>query len=246
MAEGMHNSPCQRVTQNFSRGINNSLLMVTQQVQDKLKPTMQMVSVNDGMTDQRVVQRMFAVGKTKFKKPASHEFTLASASKATEPIPRGEAREEAGRGAGTGVEVGDIGSYGYVQYLEEVGDGLTGDHQPSGAAVKESIRNMLHTALDKPLTRSMAKNAYQKAITLVMTEAWHTLDSRTYGGRNSKKQIVKGAQDLMTAAMEDWKTTVPGLKSEGFTDGEIKHVWDDLCVARQDFFATGEAQVGTL
>lgn len=242
----MHNSPCQRVTQNFSRGINNSLLMVTQQVQDKLKPTMQMVSVNDGMTDQRVVQRMFAVGKTKFKKPASHEFTLASASKATEPIPRGEAREEAGRGAGTGVEVGDIGSYGYVQYLEEVGDGLTGDHQPSGAAVKESIRNMLHTALDKPLTRSMAKNAYQKAITLVMTEAWHTLDSRTYGGRNSKKQIVKGAQDLMTAAMEDWKTTVPGLKSEGFTDGEIKHVWDDLCVARQDFFATGEAQVGTL
>lgn len=195
---------------------------------------------------QGIVQCMFSVGAQKFDKPKGHEFTLSSALNATQPIPRGSAQTDTGRGANSGVEVGQVGSYGYVQYLEQTGDGLTGDHQPSGAAVKEAIREMLHTALNKPLTRSMARNAYKKAITIVMTDVWHKLYSRTYGGRNTKAQIIADSQDLMSAAMEDWKTTVPGLKKEGFSDLEIESVWKDLCAAREDFFKTGDAQAGSL
>ena len=200
----------------------------------------------DNYLTQGIVQRMFSVGAASFKNPQNHTFTAASALQATEPIPRGEAGKATGLPASSGVQVGQVGSYGYVQHLEQTGDDLTGDHQPSGAAIKESIREMLHVLLNKPLTRSMAKNAYKKAITIIMTDVWHKLYSRTYGGRNTKAQIIQDSQNLMSAAIEDWKRTVPGLKAEGFTDAEILQIWDDLCEARKDFFATGNAQVGTL
>lgn len=195
---------------------------------------------------QAIVQRMFSVGAQNFKNPEDHEFTPTSALQATKPIPRGEAKQKAGRSADDGVEVGDVGSYGYVQYLEKTGDALTGDHQPSGAAVKENIRLLLHTSLNQPLTRSMAKNAYKKAITIVMTDVWHKLSSRTYGGNNTKSQIILDANNLVDAAIKDWETTVDGLKDEGFTDAEIEDTWDNLCAARKDFFASGNAQVGSL
>jgi hypothetical protein len=199
----------------------------------------------------RLVQRAststsFTVGGMSFPYPVSHEFTLTSAQAAVQPISRGEAKRETGRGAGTGVDIGNVGSYAYVQYLEKTGDGLTGDHQPSGAAVKEAVRELLHSALLQPLTRSMARNAYQKAITLVMTDVWHKKFSRTYGGRNSKAQILQDASDLAVAATKDWQTTVAGLKHAGLDDAVIAEVWQALCDARQDFFATGNAQAGTL
>ena len=194
----------------------------------------------------RVVQPMFSAGGNNYSVPTNYTFSLTSALNATTPIPRGEARTETGRGAQSGVSVGQVGSYGYVQYLEKTGDGLTGDHQPSGAAVKEAIRELLHSSLNRPLTRSMAQNAYKKAITLVVTDAWHKADSRTYGGRNSKSQILQDAQDLVTAAMEDWKKTVQGLRDEGLSDQEIEDVWDALGKARDEFFATGNANKGTL
>jgi filamentous hemagglutinin len=112
--------------------------------------------------------------------------------------------------------------------------------------VKEAIRELLHSSLNRPLTRSMAQNAYKKAITLVVTDAWHKADSRTYGGRNSKSQILQDAQDLVTAAMEEWKKTVQGLRDDGLSDQEIEDVWDALGKARDEFFATGNANKGTL
>jgi len=198
----------------------------------------------------RLVQRAssgsFTAGGMSFPYPVNHEFTLASAQAAVLPIPRGEAKRETGRSASTGVEIAQVGSYGYVQYLEKTGDGLTGDHQPSGAAVKEAVRELLHSALLQPLTRSMARNAYQKAITLVMTDIWHKKFSRTYGGNNTRMQILKDASDLAAAATKDWDTTVSGLKGAGLSKVEINEVWDELCAARQAFFATGDAQAGTL
>lgn len=155
---------------------------------------------------------------------------------------RGEARTVAGRAANTGVAVGDVASYSVVQHLEQTGDGLTGDHQPSGAAIKEAIRQKLHTALKRPLTRSMARNAYKKAITVVVEDIWHRKFSRTYGGRNSRAQIAQDAADLSTASVEDFKLLVPELESNGYTDQEIQEIWDDLCQAREQFFQTGDAQ----
>ena len=128
-----------------------------------------------------------------------------------------------------------------MQYLEKTGDGLTGDHQPSGAAIKEAIRLKLHSSLNQVLTRQMASNAYKKAITIVMTDKWHKAQSRTYGGRNTSTQISDDAQDLVQAAISDWQRTVPELKKH-FTDQEIQNIWDGLNDLRKDFFATGDAQ----
>lgn len=237
MQEMADNSPRVLQLRTFQENINRSSKM------GKLNTCQAMFAGTGG---RGVIQRMFSVGSMSFSDPKEHNFSLASALAATEPIARGEARRETGRAANTGVYVGDVGSYGYVQYLEQTGDGLTGDHQPSGAAVKEAIRELLHKSLNKPLTRSMAKNAYQKAITIVMTDVWHKLYSRTYGGRNTKAQIFADAMNLTDAAIKDWKTTVAGLKLEGYTDREIEGIWEDLCQARMDFFETGKAQVGTL
>ncbi len=43
----------------------------------------------------------------------------------------------------------------------------------------------------------MANNAYKKAITIVMDgRLWHKAESRTYGGRNTKAQIMEDAKGI--------------------------------------------------
>lgn len=170
------------------------------------------------------------------------QFTPQSAFAATRPLTVAEIDQTTGgRAKHSGVKVGDVGSYGVIQHQEKIGDHLTGDHQPSGAAVKEAIREKLHIALNVVLTRSMAKNAYRRAITIVMTEAWHRADSRTYGGRNTPAQIKKDAADFAKAAMADWEKTVPGLKAERLSDREIQEIWSELEAARTKFFGTGNS-----
>lgn len=190
--------------------------------------------------------RMFKAGSGSYKKPKNHSMTLAAAQQAIQPLAHGEAGKKTGKPADSGVSVGQVGSYAFVQFLEKVGDGLTGDHQPSGAAVKELIRESLHSVLTGPLTRAMAKNAYKKAITIVMKDAWHKAKSRTYGGRNTPDQIKADAKDLALAAEKDWQETAIALEAEGFSTTEIEAIWDGLCEAREEFFATGDAQVGSL
>jgi|SRR5579872_319618 len=85
-----------------------------------------------------------------------YSFTLASALEATTPVGRGDAKKISGLDSESGVEVGDVGSYKIIQHLEKKGDNLTGDHQPSGAAIKEAIRLELHRRLNQVLTRAMA------------------------------------------------------------------------------------------
>jgi hypothetical protein len=169
-------------------------------------------------------------------------FSQSAAKKMIEAPPRGSSKAISGRDAESGVEIGDIASYHIIQYLEKSGDGLTGDHQPSGAAVKEAIRIQLHSVLPHVLTREQARNAYNKAITIVMTDIWHKSSSRTYGGRNTSAQISTDASDLAQAAKEDWKPTVIELYAQGFTTKEIDDYWDKLEAARSRFYSTGNSQ----
>lgn len=185
---------------------------------------------------------MFSVGGISFNYPVNFSFTSASALRATQSVPHGGWGILTGQPANSGVSVGDYGSYGGVQYLEQTGDGLTGDHQPSGAAIKEAIRLELHNSLAQVLTRGMAKNAYKKAITVVVTDVWHKAYSRTYGGRNNPTQIAGDAADLVSAAILDWQLTVPHLQSEGLTDQDIRDIWDGMNRQRQAFFNTGDEQ----
>ncbi len=185
---------------------------------------------------------MFYVGGIGFQNPVNFSFTATSALNATKPLAHGTWGQLTGQKANSGVSVGDYGSYGGIQYLEKTGDGLTGDHQPSGAAIKEAIRLELHRSLNQVLTRRMANIAYQKAITVVVSEMWHRASSRTYGGRNSPKQIADDAKDLVQAAISDWEQSVPYLKNEGFSDQDIIDLWNGLNELREEFFKTGDPQ----
>lgn len=186
----------------------------------------------------------FQAGTMYFTMPQGGVFSAQSAQTATRPYANTMATLT-GHPAGFGVTVGDVGSYKAIQHLEKTGDQLTGDHQPSGAAIKEAIRQALHGAMTTMLTRSEANYAYQKAITVVMTDAWHKAQSRTYGGRNSKAQINQDAADLITAAMEDWKQTVPELEKT-LTQQQIQAIWANLENTRKAFYGTGNPQVALL
>lgn len=186
----------------------------------------------------------FQAGTMHFTMPQGGVFSAQSALNATQPYANTMATLT-GHPASFGVNVGDVGSYKAIQHLEKTGDQLTGDHQPSGAAIKEAIRQALHGAMTTMLTRSQANYAYQKAITVVMTDAWHKAQSRTYGGRNSKAQINQDAADLMTAAMEDWKQTVPELEKT-LTQQQIQAIWANLEKTRLAFYGTGNPQLALL
>lgn len=172
----------------------------------------------------------------------SYKITPVSALEMIKPLPTGSSMAVSGRSADSGVKIADIASYAIIRFLEKVGDQLTGDHQPSGAAVKEALREALHQNLLQPLTRQAAQNAYKKAITIVMTDAWHKSTSRTYGGRNNSSQINKDASNLEEAAKADWQLTVPELKKSGFSDVEIDLIWQAFDDARVAFFQTGLPQ----
>lgn len=145
-------------------------------------------------------------------------------------------------GRRSGVRTYDIGSYGIVRYLEKPGDKLTGDHQPSGAAVKEALRLRLHALTPGMLTRSMAANAYERAVTMVMPERWHRKCSRTYGGRNTKAQISSDAADLGAASEKDWAPTAKEMQSSGLTKQQIQKYRQEFVARQKAFFLTGEPQ----
>jgi hypothetical protein len=178
----------------------------------------------------------------------SQQYTLntAAVSNMIKPLERGEASGLTSHKADSGVGEGDVASYAVVQYLEKVGDGLTGDHQPSGAAVKEALRQALHLSKQGPLTRGNARNAYKRAITIVVTEAWHLAKSRTFGGRNNPQQIQKDAANLYQAAVQDFNVLAKSWSLAGWTDVEIANMWQELHNARQQFFDTGEMQAGSM
>jgi len=159
---------------------------------------------------------------------------------------RGEVPGLSSRSGRSGVAEGEVGSYALVQYLEKKGDKLTGDHQPSGAAVKEALREELHIRKYGPLLRSHARNAYKKAITIVVTDEWHRKYSRTYGGRNSAKQIGRDAKDLFKASVEDYKILAAEFKRKRWAKAVVEKRWQALDKARKKFFKTGKAQAGTL
>jgi hypothetical protein len=80
----------------------------------------------------------------------------------------------------------------------------------------------------------------------VVQEIWHRAKSRTYGGRNSSKQIQQDATNLFDAAVEDFKILADYLDQQGWSTTEIQQLWDDLDSARKQFFTTGLVQVGNL
>lgn len=169
-------------------------------------------------------------------------MTAKAAAYMTRPFDISESPAAQKRAPGSGVREYDVASFGIVQRLEQVGDNLTGDHQPSGAAIKLALRLALHLNLNHPLTRGKLGNAYRRAVTIVVTDKWHKSQSRTYGGRNTPSQISGDAADLDAAARADWKRLSVHLKLQKISKPQRRAIKRRLNLAQVRFFKTGRIQ----
>jgi hypothetical protein len=97
----------------------------------------------------------------------------------------------------------------------EVGDGLTGDHIPSFAALKKDfeLRNP-----GKPIPESLLRD---RGVTVVLKGTDHATLSRTYAGRNATAQILEDAMDLGGAFSRDAKAILDGLHRDGRLTMEV-------------------------
>jgi hypothetical protein len=123
---------------------------------------------------------------------------------------------------GGSPEVGRLKEYDVRPYEEttakglgEVGDGLTGDHVPSRAALIEAYR--LKNP-GRPVPEALIND---EGITVVLKGSDHATLSRTYAGRNAAVQIAEDARDLGTAFFRDVDAILAGLHRDGRLTMEI-------------------------
>jgi filamentous hemagglutinin len=115
-----------------------------------------------------------------------------------------------------------VGSYGSTA-PRSVGDGLTPDHIPSFAAVKDALRQ-----LGVELTDAELKALRNSTNCVVVKTCSHMADSRTFGGRNSQEKIKSDGSDLYKAAEADINTWVPVWRSEGWSVSKIEKTREEI------------------
>jgi hypothetical protein len=94
------------------------------------------------------------------------------------------------------------------------GDGLTGDHIPSRAALVEAAEQKASRE-GRKLSKKEKAAIKDSGITVVLSDADHKKYSRTYGGRNNSGQIQEDAKNLNLAFKRDTKAVLAGLLNDG-------------------------------
>lgn len=128
------------------------------------------------------------------------------------------------------VAEGEVGTYGSTA-PRSVGDGLTPDHIPSFAAVKESLRQM-----GVELTDVELKALRNNTNCVIVKTCSHMTESRTFGGRNNSEKVRLDGSNLYKAAEADIDTWVPVWKSEGWSASKIKNTRKELHEANEKLF----------
>jgi hypothetical protein len=118
-----------------------------------------------------------------------------------------------------------------------VGDGLTGDHIPSRAALVERFK------LDNPGRPVPEDLINRDGVTVVLRGTDHATLSRTYAGRNTAAQILEDARDLGAAFGRDADAILSGLHRDGRLTMEILGAYQkayNLNVMRRVFSPSSE------
>lgn len=115
----------------------------------------------------------------------------------------------------------DVGNYRDMA-ARSIRDGLTPDHIPSFAAVRQFMRdNGVQGDISDSQLRRMTN-------TIMMDTLDHMRFSRTYGGRNSASQVAQDALDLRQAAVRDMDVWRPILEGRGYSTQQISDAFDNL------------------
>ena len=121
------------------------------------------------------------------------------------------------------VQFGDVMTYGESKAGAVIGDGLTGDHIPSFAAVRENVE----ATLDRPLTRAEESALRDNTNTIVIVQDLHAA-GRTYFGANTPAQIAQDATDLGAAALRDQTVHPQNAPSLGYSPSSLQVSFDRL------------------
>ena len=116
------------------------------------------------------------------------------------------------------VVEGETGTFGELS-PRSVKDGLTPDHIPSFAAVKE---NLSRSGVDvDSLSNADIRALRNNTNCIVVKTCDHQQFSRTFGGRNNRTQIQADAANLHKAANADLDTWEPVWRKNGWSDADI-------------------------
>lgn len=108
------------------------------------------------------------------------------------------------------VKALDVGSYKDLKRRSVVGDNLDLDHIPSFAALKKAKEN----ELGRKLSPKEEKILRDEATTVAVPKDIH-LNSRTFGGNNTRKQIIDDANNLCLAQQCDLNKMRSSLIEKG-------------------------------
>ncbi len=115
------------------------------------------------------------------------------------------------------VQIGQARTYGDSTANAVVGDGLTGDHMPSRAAMQARLED----DLGRSLTADEATRLRNATGCVIVTGAGHCAMSNTFGGRNDPTRIQNDAANLRAAADIDFTAMIPDLRANGMTAAQI-------------------------
>lgn len=112
----------------------------------------------------------------------------------------------------THVKPLDVGTYGELKKLEQVGDNLEHDHIPSSAALKKAKEKQL----GRKLTPKEAREIHERGIAIEVPKEVHA-KGNTFRGKNTPDQIDADASDLSVAAERDYTATRTNLIDHGYS-----------------------------
>lgn len=121
------------------------------------------------------------------------------------------------------VKTLDVGTYGELAPKSN-GDGLTPDHIPSFAA----IRQAREAELGRELNVSEERELRSTTNCIIYGTCTHQQESRTYGGRNTAAQIKQDAQDLGAAQERDLQAIRDALINQGNSPKNVDAAFDRL------------------
>lgn len=128
-------------------------------------------------------------------------------------------RGRRGDGRTGDVEHLDVSDYRNLNRRARSGDEMQHDHIPSHAATVRALEERL----GRRLTEAERRGVMNDGAAVELTDQLHAL-SRTYGGRNTPRQISLDAQDLAAATDRDLATLRENLSNANVPQSTIDEV----------------------
>ncbi|EBA11188.1 two-partner secretion domain-containing protein [Roseobacter sp. CCS2] len=115
------------------------------------------------------------------------------------------------------VRIGETTTFGDSTRRAVVGDGLTGDHMPSRAALQSRVE----ADIGRPLTQAEATQLRNSTGCVIVSGGGHCALSNTFGGRNTPSRILNDAANPRAAADADFDAMIPDFQASGMTSAQI-------------------------